>query len=192
MLLDLPPHGHDVQDPKTEKKKLDSEGHFDLAGRSTRDVVIAMDPETLDFRVLPLHGFTGTADDGVINLTGLTGIDKPGGAVELFVTNFRPTTDPSTGEVLLDQAAAGANATIEVFRTGPQADALEWVATIADPAITTPNRPAAVDGHGVYVTNDHGKHKTGWVRLIQQDFFMKAQYRSTGVGRFCSCSTGQD
>lgn len=134
-----------------------------------------MDPETLDFKVLPMYGFAGTENDGIINLTGFTGVDRSDGSIELFVTNFRPTTDPSTGKVLLDQAATGANATIEVFRTGSQANVLEWVATIADSAITSPNRPAAVDGRGIYVSNDHGHHKTGWVRLTLQDVFINAQ-----------------
>lgn len=124
-----------------------------------------MDPETLDFQTLPMRGFAGTGGDGIINVVGFTGVDKPDGSVELFLTNLQPSTDPSTGQVLLDQAAVGANATIEVFRTGPRAEALEWTATFADPLIATPNRPAVVDGGGIYVTNDHGQRKTGVVSV---------------------------
>lgn len=146
-----------------------------MTGRSTRDAIIVMNPDTLQFRELSMRGFTGTADDGIINLIGFTGVDKPDGSVELFVTNNRPSADLSTGQVLPDQAAVGANATIEVFRTGPQAEelGLEWVRTIADPRITSPNRVAAAEA-GIYVTNDHGTAKTGLVRPMTNSYLADA------------------
>lgn len=133
-----------------------------------------MDPETLEFKTLPLRGFAGTGGDGLINVVGFAGVDKPDGSIELFLTNLRPSTDPSTGRVLSDQAATGANATIEVFKTGgPAAEALEWVATFADPIIATPNRPAVVEGRGIYITNDHGQRKTGMVSLARRGSYHK-------------------
>lgn len=125
-----------------------------------------MDVDTLDIRLLPMDGFTGTADDGVINLTGFTGLDKEDESIELFITNFRPSIELSTGQVALDQARVGSNATIEVFKTGPKAESLEHVRTLVDPVIASPNRIAAVEGQGLYISNDHGQRKTGLVKAI--------------------------
>lgn len=150
---------------KTSQLTGNSEGHLNINDRSTRDAVIVMNPDTLEFNELSMRDFTGTADDGIINLTGFAGVDKPDGSIELFFTNARPSVNPSTGQVSPDQAAVGANSTIEVFRTGPQAEklGLKWVRTIADPMITTPNRVAAAET-GIYLTNDHGASKIGLVR----------------------------
>lgn len=125
-----------------------------------------------------MSGFTGTAGDGVINVLGFTGSDLDDGMVELYVTNFRPSIDPSTGQVLPGQTSTGANATIEVFKVGRSTDEapgqrLDWVRTIADVAISMPNRVAVVPGGGIYVTNDHGSHKIGLVShllLLLLDF----------------------
>lgn len=149
--------------PETTELTGHSEGQFNLSGRSTRDAIVVMDPETLDFKELPISGYTGTDGDGIISVVGFTGIDKPDGSIELFLTNFRPSLDLSTGQVLPDQAAVGANATIEVFKTDSRAEGLEYVRTLADPMITTPNRIAAVPDRGLYITNDHGVRKTGLV-----------------------------
>lgn len=140
-----------------------SEGQFNLNGRSTRDAIVVMNPETLEFKELPITGYTGTDGDGVISIVGFTGIDKPDGSIELFLTNFRPSIDLSSGQVLPDQAAVGANATIEVFKIDPRIEGLQYVQTLADPAIMTPNRIAAVPDRGLYITNDHGLRKTGLV-----------------------------
>lgn len=109
-----------------------------------------------------MTGFSGTAGDGIINFAGFGGIDVDDGAVDFFITNFRPSLD-SNGEILPVQAAVGANATIEVFRLSPNTDSLQHIRTVADPAIATPNRVAVAEGKGFYLTNDHGPHKTGWV-----------------------------
>lgn len=122
-----------------------------------------MDLETLEFKELPMSGFLGTQDDGIINFTGFTGADTEDGSIDVFVTNFRPSVDPFTGQVLPDQAAVGGNSTIEVFKKFSDADALQYVRTVADPAVVTPNRMAIAEGGGVYLTNDHGQHKLGWV-----------------------------
>lgn len=125
-----------------------------------------MDLETLNFRELPMSGFSGTRGDGVININGFTGVDKEDGCTDLVFTNFRPSADPVTGQVFTDQTAVGGNSTIELFRKCSSKEAFEHVRTIADPAIVTPNRVAVAEQGGIYLTNDHGQHKIGWVSFV--------------------------
>lgn len=139
-----------------------SEAQLNLAGRSTRDRIVALNLDTLDFQQIRMSGFTGTSGDGIMNVVGFIGSEVEDG-IELYVTNFRPSIDPLTGQAFPDQTATGANATIEVFRVGAEEGAIEWVRTIVDAAISTPNRVAAVSGRGIYVTNDHGSRKIGIV-----------------------------
>ncbi|ROW09842.1 hypothetical protein VMCG_02163 [Cytospora schulzeri] len=153
-------------DPEARDQWMPNEGQLNLTGRSTRDAIIMMDLETLDFSKLPMPGFPGTQGDGIINFNGFTGADREDGCVDLFITNFRPSIDTFTGLVLPDQAAVGGNSTIEVFKTCPKADSLEHVRTIADRAVVTPNRVAVTEGGGLYLTNDHGQHKIGWRNLV--------------------------
>lgn len=122
-----------------------------------------MDLQTLHFSELPMSGFSGTQDDGIININGFTGTDREDGCIDLFVTDFRPSVDPLTGLVLPDQAAVGANSTIEVFKKCSMESSIEHIRTIADRAVVTPNRVAIAEGDGVYLTNDHGQYNIGWV-----------------------------
>lgn len=135
-----------------------------MSGRSTRDAIIVMDLETLSFRELSTAEYTGTDGDGLIHMNGFNGIHKKDGSIDLLLTNFRPSVHISTGHVLPDQAATGANATLEIFNISPKENRFKHVSTIVDGAIATPNRVAAVGGSGFYVTNDHGLRKTGLVR----------------------------
>lgn len=123
---------------------------------------MVLDLDSLEFQQVRLKGFSGTLGDSILNVVGFTGSES-GDGIELYVTNFRPSVDPSTGQIFPDQTATGANATIEVFRAGERVDTLDWVHTIADAEINTPNRVAAVSNHGIYVTNDHGSRKIGIV-----------------------------
>lgn len=124
-----------------------------------------MDLDTLDFKSTSMTGFSGTADDGIINFAGFAGVELDDGVSEFFITNFRPSVD-SNGEIVPAQAAVGGNATIEVFRLLPSTDSLQHIRTVADPAIVTPNRVAVAEGKGFYLTNDHGQNRIGWVRSV--------------------------
>lgn len=139
---------------------------MNVTGRPTKDAILVLDLETLEAKALPTSGFTGTADDGIINHIGFTGLDKEDGSVELFVTNFRPSIDPLTGRIAANQAATGANTTIEVFKLQHGSKVLEHVRTVTDPLIATPNRVAAVEGRGLYISNDHGQTKTGLMNQL--------------------------
>lgn len=130
-----------------------------------KDAIVALDidspvGESFVFRELQAPSFTGTAGDRLMHVVGMTGTELPDGRIELLVINFRPSVDSSG--TFLDQASVGANATIELFETGPAATSVKHIRTVADPLIATPNRVAAVK-EGFYLTNDHGKYKTGLV-----------------------------
>lgn len=136
-----------------------------------------MDPDTLEFTSKSMTGFSGTAGDGLINFAGFAGRDLEDGTVELFITNYRPSTDDS-GEIIPFQAAVGGNATIEVFKLLRNTDTLEHIRTISDPAIATPNRVTIAEGGGFFLTNDHGQHRLGWVRSTRE--FSNASLAANG------------
>ncbi|KAK2614255.1 hypothetical protein N8I77_001101 [Diaporthe amygdali] len=152
-------------DSDSRTKWMPNEAKFEFAERSSRDAIIIMDLETLEFKSTSTSDFPGTAGDGIINFTGFTAVDVEGGAVEFFITNFRPSLD-SGGEFVPVQAVVGGNATLEVFKLLPNTDILQHVRTIADPVVATPNRVAVAEGQGLYLTNDHGQYRTGWVRAV--------------------------
>lgn len=147
-------------------------GHFNVAGRSLTDAIVVLDVDSLaadkevKARILETPGFPGTNGDGLLHLVGFTGSDDEDGTIRLWINNLKPSIDEITGE-FLNQAKHGANATIELFRTGPQAQNIVHVRTFSHPQIANPNRVAAVGGttDAFYFTNDHGTVKTGLVSL---------------------------
>ncbi|KAK0716277.1 hypothetical protein B0H67DRAFT_645920 [Lasiosphaeris hirsuta] len=72
-------------------------------------------PHRIEARKLGTPDYTGVDGDGLLSLTGFTGIDLPDGGVRFLVVNNRPAVDPATGKYAANQARAGVNATIEVF-----------------------------------------------------------------------------
>lgn len=115
-------------------------------------------------RVLKTTDFSGTSGDGLINLAGFTGIDKPDGSIDLLVTNMRPGVD-AENKIYLDQHVRGGNTTIEHFSMGAEKGELKHVRTYADKGIVTPNRVAIMDDGTFYITNDHGSYTMGWVSI---------------------------
>ena len=134
-----------------------------MSGRSEKDAIVVLDIDSDNFepRVLKTPGFAGTSGDGLINIAGFTGIYNPDGSMDILITNMRPSVDED-GK-LLDQYVHGGNTTIERFRTGVGMSEMKHVKTYADQGIATPNRVAVMEDGTIYVTNDHGPHKTGWV-----------------------------
>ena len=66
----------------------------------------------------------------------------------------------------LDSFQVGANSSIEVFKTKVGSTTLEYVATVENELISTPNDVlGSPDGTSFYVTNDFGFKKTGFVSL---------------------------
>ncbi|KAJ4252873.1 hypothetical protein NW762_010779 [Fusarium torreyae] len=152
-------------DPIARSHWMPSVASLNVSGRSERDSIVALDIDKpvnngFELRTLKTPAFSGTAEDGLINVSGFSGIDTPEGGVELFLINMRPSVDAETGKYL-DQYVHGANTTIELFATGAEATELKHVRTYADKGIVTPNRVAAVDSNTFYATNDHGPHRFG-------------------------------
>ncbi|KZL65740.1 serum paraoxonase arylesterase [Colletotrichum tofieldiae] len=175
-------------DPLSRQQWMPNANNFNASGRSTRDAVVALDIDSpkggaFEFRTLSTPGFSGTAGDGLLQLVGLTGIDSPeGDKVELLLVNNRPSVDPVTGE-FLDQANVGANSTIEVFETGPQAVGMKHIRTFAGANVSTPNNIAALSSEAFYFTNDKGANKVGLKSLI-------SPLLGQGDISFCSASSG--
>jgi arylesterase/paraoxonase len=143
-----------------------------VSGQSDLGAIIAMDidvpsPDGISFshRALGMPGFFGTAGDGRLHPIGLTGIQlSDTGTIRLLVVNDKPSVDPATGD-LLDQWRASSNNTIEEFEVILNSQSIKHIRTIANDAIATPNNVAIVSPGttGVYITNDHGFHKSGIV-----------------------------
>jgi len=57
-----------------------SNDHFNLSGRSQKDAVIALQIDSpagtsFKYNVLKTSGYAGTAGDGLLDLTGIAGLD---------------------------------------------------------------------------------------------------------------------
>ena len=161
-------------DSKARRQWFPAVDQYNLTGRSRVDGIVVVDLDQpglgpgigpgsqVTARRLNTPGYTGVAGDGLLSLTGFTGVDLPDGVVRFLVVNNRPAVDLGTGEYAADQAYAGVNATIEVFETRSGHDvSLQHVSTVASANISTPNRVAAFGSAGFYITNDHGKVKSG-------------------------------
>lgn len=166
-------------------------GLFNHSGRSSSDVVIAVDidkPVIKSGRQSFEHRFLKTPnypvephDDKSLHLVGLTGIDSPN-TIELLLVNNKPSRDPTTG-AFLDHSTHGANSTIERFITGPQATQMKHIRTYHDARIATPNNVATAPGlKGFYITNDHGVNKVGIFHTL-------SDYIGFGDVTYCDTST---
>lgn len=153
--------------------------HYNLSQRSQTDAIVVLDIDQpgvtaatapITVQRLETPDYSGTAGDGLLDVNGFAGVEMDDGAVRLFVVNTRPSIDPSTGKYATDQASIGANATIEVFESRKNgvgsSHALNHLFTIASPNISTPNRVAVLGSEGFYITNDHGKAKSGGVSIL--------------------------
>lgn len=145
---------------------------LNISARPLEDAIVALqidrplDDGGFELQTLRMPGFAGTSGDGLLSVSGFTGIeDTSTGLITLFVINNRPSVDSESG-AFLDQLSAGANATIDVFRVASNAKDLEFVQTYANQHIATPNRVAALSATSFYISNDHGKSKIGLVILV--------------------------
>jgi hypothetical protein len=85
------------------------------------------------------------------------------GYLQFQMINHRPFVDEFGN--YLDATLLGANSTVEVFRLGKGASELEYVKTVHNRAIMTPNNLAASGNGGFVFTNDHDAWKAGPVSL---------------------------
>lgn len=78
-----------------------------------------------------------------------------GDRLRFWLINHRPPIDDKSGN-FLDSTKVGANTTIEIFDLDQKSSKLEYVKTIHDDALVSPNNLAVDDdGVGFLVTNDH-------------------------------------
>ncbi|KAK4545609.1 hypothetical protein LTR36_002561 [Oleoguttula mirabilis] len=166
-------------DPQSRKQWMPNIGRFNASGRALDDAIIAMDVDSPQkssylYRILDAPGD--------LHLLGLTGVDSAQG-INLFLVNAKPSLDPSTGDPL-DNAAVGANSTIERFVLAPpHASELKHIRTFSHENITTPNNIAAMGKNAFYFTNDHGAHQTGWQHHL-------SPLRGTGDVSYCTSAKG--
>ncbi|KAH8888421.1 calcium-dependent phosphotriesterase [Thozetella sp. PMI_491] len=125
---------------------------------------LASGSDAITLQEVKTPDFPGTVGDGHFTLNGFAVTQLGGGNSRLLVVNAGPSVDPTTGTYVPDQTRIGTNATIEIFeRRGRSGDDVSFahMGTVAHLHIATPNRVTAVGDDGFYLTNDHGKVKTG-------------------------------
>lgn len=71
-----------------------------------------------------------------------------------WVINHRPPFNYTSG-LALDAPTYGANSTVEVFEHRIGSSSLDFVKTISDPSIYTPNDLTVTGNGGFLITNDH-------------------------------------
>lgn len=76
------------------------------------------------------------------------------GRLRFFMINHRPPIDPISGQGL-DPKIHGANSTVEIFELKRGTTEWNYVKTIINKVIATPNKPAATGDGGFLITNDH-------------------------------------
>lgn len=104
-----------------------------------------------------LQGFSGLYGEGSFTSHGMGAwVDPTPGSdrIRLFLVNHRPTIDPVTQALVLDENT-GANSTIEIFETTVGSDTAQHIRTVAHPLLRTPNDVDGLGPDSFYVTNDH-------------------------------------
>lgn len=166
-------------DPLSRKQWMPNVGRLNASGRALDDAIIAM---SVDSPQRSSYLYRILEAPGDLHLIGLTGVDSPHG-ISFFLVNAKPSTDPSTGE-LVDNGAVGANQTIERFALSPpHGSDLKHVRSFSHAGITTPNNIAAMGKNAFYFTNDHGPHNVGLQHHL-------SPLLGTGDVSFCTSAKG--
>ncbi|KAJ8058980.1 hypothetical protein OCU04_011963 [Sclerotinia nivalis] len=108
-------------------------------------------------------GYKGVDNHKSIDVHGFDIEFLPDSRLRFWMINHRPPVDESGN--FLDATNLGANSTVEVFDLVPGSRNLEFVKTVANPIIKTPNNIAATRDGGFVITNDHST-KTGLIRSL--------------------------
>lgn len=106
------------------------------------------------------EGYQGVDSHNSIDIHGFDVEFLSDSRLRFWMVNHRPAIDESGN--FLDATKVGANSTVEVFDLVPGSKELNFVKTVANPIIKTPNNIAATGDGGFVVTNDHST-KTGLV-----------------------------
>ncbi|KAF7959511.1 hypothetical protein EAE96_001127 [Botrytis aclada] len=108
-------------------------------------------------------GYQGVDNHNSIDVHGFDVEFLPDSRLRFWMVNHRPAIGESGN--FLDATKVGANSTVEVFDLVPGSKELEFVKTVANPLIKTPNNIAATGDGGFVFTNDHST-KTGLLRSL--------------------------
>ncbi|KAJ3529550.1 hypothetical protein NMY22_g8948 [Coprinellus aureogranulatus] len=130
---------------------------FNETGTRRDDYVATYDPKTHKVTKLKMNGFTSERG---LSTHGMDVVPSSSDPAELYVylINHRA---PLSG---LDPNEVGADSSVEIFRTALGSSSMDYIRTVEDPLIATPNDvTGSADGKEFWVTNDHGA-KTGLAR----------------------------
>ncbi|EAU91102.2 serum paraoxonase/arylesterase [Coprinopsis cinerea okayama7 len=134
-------------------------GHLNAEGASREDYVATYDPLTQKITRLTVTGFTSKRGLSLHGMDVVPSADDPD-QLWVYLVNHRA---PLEG----DARKVGADSAIEVFKTIVGSSKLEYVRTVEDDTIITPNDLiGSPDGKSFYVTNDHGV-KVGFSRDLE-------------------------
>ncbi|KAF9693356.1 hypothetical protein EKO04_008576 [Ascochyta lentis] len=142
--------------------KLDASGR-----RPSGSEIIALDIDSIapngffSLRSITPKGSFGARGDAVLDTVGFTGEYIDDSTIHFYFPNVPPYHG-----TYFDATELGANASVEVFEFQRGNNEMTHVRTIHSPAIWSPNRPAAVGGGGILVTNDHST-KVGWRKNLE-------------------------
>ena len=129
---------------------------LNASGQSKSDYVAVYDPGNSTISRLDVAGYNSNRG---LSLHGLDVVPSSSNLDDLFLylVNHRA---PTNGK---DAREAGADSSIEIFKTSVGSPKMVYRSTVEDPLIITPNDiVGSPDGKSFYFTNDHGS-KTGGV-----------------------------
>lgn len=109
-------------------------------------------------------GYRGVDNYNSIDVHGFDIEHLPDSRLRFWMINHRPPIDESGN--FLDATTLGANSTVEVFDLAPGSTQLEFVKTVVNPIIETPNNIAATGDGGFVFTNDHSTKTPGLVSKL--------------------------
>ncbi|KAH7343124.1 serum paraoxonase/arylesterase-like protein [Pyrenochaeta sp. MPI-SDFR-AT-0127] len=108
-----------------------------------------------NLRAIKPAGYTGATGDSSLDLLGFDAQILDGDTIQFYFVNQRPPVGAFNN--IIDASNIGANSTIDIFEMRRGEDQMRHLRTVWSPAITTPNRVAAVGDGAFFVTNDHSE-----------------------------------
>ncbi|KAH6914438.1 serum paraoxonase/arylesterase [Coprinopsis sp. MPI-PUGE-AT-0042] len=133
--------------------------HLNAAGASRDDYVAVFNPQSQKISRLKVTGFTSERGLSLHGMDVVPDAEDPN-QLWVFLVNHRA---PLAG----DATKVGADSVVEVFKTYLESPTLEYVRTVEDERVITPNDLiGSADGKSFYVTNDHGA-KVGLSRHLE-------------------------
>lgn len=134
---------------------------YNASTPSSTDFVAVYDPSSGKVTQLKTVGLPASSRGLSVHGMDVAPSKAHPGELLLYVVNHRRPLPPANAEEV------GAESVIEVFRSRPGSDKIEYVKTFEDLVIATPNDVlAGEEDLSFYFTNDHGFTKTGLVSVL--------------------------